>query len=264
MSKQEKRAKADKKAKVKAEAIVTDAVATVKAKRSRAVTDADRDTAQQIKDRRDAGMVWWQIAFELGLPGSADNVTQGKSGASKARAIYKKVFGDYPKTQRMRRGPDETLAGANGNRTRNSRGHEVVKAVRGKPIFSDDISDEDLVTAIAGKRITWNVFLTDPATGKDEFVAQDEQIVNEQTAITVKQDNDGFRYVTFREGHDASVPVEVRHVPGKYRHVFLRNIVKVAGTGRRVPTEEVKAAAEERRAAKRTRRVARKATGAAK
>lgn len=264
MGKQEKRDKASKKAKAQADAIVAETVEKVKrTRRSREATDGDRETAAQIKERRDAGMAWWQIAHELGLPGSADNVTQGKSGASKARSIYKKVYGDYPKTQRMRRAPDETLAGANGTRTRNSSGHEVVKAVRGKPIFSNSITDEELVTAIAGKKITWNLFLHNPVTGQEEFIGQDEQIVHESTAITVRQDSDGFRYVTFREGQGSDVPVEYRNYPGKYRSVFLHNIVKVAGTGRRAQTAEVKQAAQDRVERKRTRRQSRrKAVGA--
>lgn len=264
MGKQEKRDKADKKAKVKADKIVEEAVATVKAKRAsrNEVSDEERDLANQIKERRDSGMAWWQIAFELGLPGSADNVAQGKSGASRARAIYKKVLGDYPKSQRMRRGNDESQSVASGSRRRNRQGHEVVKAAAGQPVFADDVSDEDVIAAIRGKKIAWDLFTTDPVSGRSEFMMTDEQIVHESAHIEMRRDGDGVRHVTFREGQGNDVPVELRGARGKYRTVYVKSIVKVAGTGRRVQTEEAVAARKERSAQKRARRVSRKAASA--
>lgn len=95
-----KRAKAAKKAKrhdqrgkdhpdavAKADAII---------ERVKTATAEDHALGKQVKELRDGGMAWWQIAYQLNLPGSGPNVAQGKSGAARARALYKKTFGDLP------------------------------------------------------------------------------------------------------------------------------------------------------------------------
>lgn len=263
MGKQEKRSKAEKAAAVKAEEVIAATVEKVKAKAARRneVSEEERDTAAQIKERRDLGMAWWQIAFELGLPGSADNVAQGKSGASRARSIYKKVLGDYPKTQRIRKGPDESLASATGSRRRNRHGHEVVRAAAGQSVFPEETSDEDIVAAVLGKKIEWEMWRED-LTGKVEFVGTDEQIVHERFRCKIITNADGERILQFREGVGNDLPPEYRGMAGKYRSVYVHRIVKVAGTGRRVETEEVVAARQERTAKKRARRVSRKASAA--
>lgn len=264
MGKQAKRDKAEKVAAVKAEEVIAATVEKVKAasrKRGEA-SEEERATAEEIKTRRDAGMAWWQIAFELSLPGSADNVAQGKSGASRARSIYKKVLGDYPKTQRIRRGNDESQTAATGSRRRNRQGHEVIKALPGQPVFADSVSDDDVIATIRGKEIAWDIFTVNPLTGSSEFMMTDEQVVHEQAAVTMRRDKEGFRYVTFREGVGTDLPPEMWSLRGKYRSVFVHNIVKVAGTGRRIQTEEVVEARQERTAKKRARRVSRKAASA--
>lgn len=283
MSKQERAAKASKKADAQAARIVAEGIKAQKAKggepltvdekaaivdkvakpkRGGEPTDEERQQAETIKAGRDAGKAWWLIAHEMGLPGSAPSVAQGKGGASRARAIYKRVLGDYPRKQRMRQGNDETQAVANGTRRRNRQGNEVVKAAPGQPVFADSVSDEEVIAAIRGKQIEWEMYRDDAVSGKPEFVGMDEQIVHESAAVTMRRDKEGFRYVTFREGQGNDVPVELRGYKGKHRSVFVHSIVKVAGTGRRVQTEEVVAAQQERTAKKRARRVARKTAGA--
>jgi hypothetical protein len=135
-----------------------------------------------------------------------------------------------------------------------------VKATAGKPVFADTVSDEDVIAAVTGKEIAWDIFSTNPITGESEFVLTDEQIVHERMSVTIDRDNEGFRVLHFREGVGNDLPPEYRGLAGKYRHVFVHRIVKVAGTGRRVQTEEVVAAAQERKAVKKERRANRKAS----
>ena len=62
----------------------------------KADVSADHAVGHKVKELRDAGMAWWQIAYQLELPGSGPNVASGKAGAARARAAYKKTFGDLP------------------------------------------------------------------------------------------------------------------------------------------------------------------------
>lgn len=71
-------------------------VAEAIVKKVKAEVAADHSLGHQIKELRDGGMAWWQIAYQLELPGSGPNVAEGKSGAARARSLYKKTFGDLP------------------------------------------------------------------------------------------------------------------------------------------------------------------------
>lgn len=232
MSKQAKRDKAEKQAASQAEAIVEKAVKKVRAKAE--ASDEEKALGQRVKELRDGGMPWWQIGFELGLKGSADNVKQGKTGASQARRLYRLAFGDVPRTQRQRKGPDETLAGVSGKRRRNRNGDEVVKAEPGQPMFSPDTPDEEVLEALLGKAITWDMYVSD-RHGKMQYAGTNEAIVNKSKPVRIEillgtgGDGTEDRVITFREAQDNSVPINLRGVPGPYRSVRLSRIIKVAG-----------------------------------
>lgn len=65
-------------------------------KKVREATAEDHALGKRIKELRDGGMAWWQIAYQLELPGSGPNVAQGKGGAARARTLYRKTYGELP------------------------------------------------------------------------------------------------------------------------------------------------------------------------
>lgn len=211
MGKQDKRDKKAKAAKVKADAIVAEAVETVKRKRG-TVTDEDRALGQRVKELRDQGKPWWQCAFEMGLPGSADRLPEGKPGAHRARTLYKAAFGSLP--ERVRKTSDRERAARK----------DVIKAEPGVPLFTEDDHEDTIVEKVRGKRVTWDVFTPD-----GEFIKSDSAVVHERCAVEVLQGNDGKWFLRFRASHerDNSVPMAYRPVPGQYHNVLLTRITRV-------------------------------------
>src|SRR5687767_6868447 len=97
---QAKRDKANAKAAEVVDAAIEAAVATIEAKPKRgALSPEHAALAPKVKELREKGLAWWQIGFELGLPGSADTVAKGKGGAAFARKIWKAAFGEVPRVQ---------------------------------------------------------------------------------------------------------------------------------------------------------------------
>lgn len=155
-----KRAKADKKRKrhdqrgkdhPEVKAVAGEIVEAVKAQ-----VTADHAAGRKVKELRDTGMAWWQIAYQLELPGSGPNVAQGKAGAARARSLYRKTFGELPGDV-ARRSTKASRAAGDGT------GAPVVR----KPQFADgqlewDMPDAALAEAnaeilerVAGKEIRW-------------------------------------------------------------------------------------------------------------
>lgn len=215
-NRQERRVKAEKKAAAQADAIVADAIEKVKAKRGEA-TDEERALAQQVKELRDGGMAWWQIGFTLGLPGSADNVAQGKSGASRARGLYKKAFGSLPATARSMAAKTGGAFGHGPKPVGTKRRDAIVRDPGTESMFTDH-SDEDIANMLRGKRIVW----TNTVAG-----IQEEARVHEKARIAIVEMPSG-RAVQFREAQGNDVPMSHRGLPGMYRTVRLEAIVRVA------------------------------------
>lgn len=112
----------------------------------KAAVGADHEMGHKVKDLRDTGMAWWQIAYQLELPGSGPNVASGKAGAARARVLYKKTFGSLPGDV-AKRSTKASRAAATGD------GAPVVR----KPVFTEaDLSDADeLLARVVGKEIRW-------------------------------------------------------------------------------------------------------------
>lgn len=226
MTKQERRRKAAK-SPAEVEAIVEqgveDAVKAVvtKAKRG-AVPPEFAAMAEQVKTLRDAGKAWWQIGYELGLPGSADTVAKGKGGAAYARKVYKSKYGEVPRTQVR-----------NGSRSRKAEKNEHVRALKestktarveavrsGEAVIKPDMTDLEVVEMLDGRMITWSFNLANVDNQGDEFF--DCTIGVFKGTLKVK----GLgvdRYVDFRE-YDPTAPVAVRGIPGGLRSVRLSSI----------------------------------------
>jgi hypothetical protein len=84
------------------------------------------EQGKRVKELRDKGMAWWAIAHEMGLPGSASNVKEGKSGAARARALYRKTFGELPGDVVKRS-------------TKATRANDPTTAVVRKPVFDPQL-----------------------------------------------------------------------------------------------------------------------------
>lgn len=215
MSKQEKAARKGKAAAQKAAVIVEEAVAKVKAKRGEA-TEEDVALGHKVKELRDTGMAWWQIAHELGLPGSADNVAQGKSGASKARRLYAAAYGSHPSTPRGPRTVDDGSPKPRGKRSRTG----AIKRVEGGSMFAG-ATDEEIVVMVGGKQITWENSLS---PGLEESA-----LVHKGTPINIVESKQGraleFRTTIMETSSDADR--KFNFLAGPWRTVVLDRIVKV-------------------------------------
>jgi hypothetical protein len=238
-NRQEKADKANKKAKKKADEIVDKAVAAAVTKAATpkrgGLKPGEDDLAAQVKELRDGGMAWWAVGQALGLKGAGDSATTGKGGAAQARRLYAAVNGgSYPRKQRMRKPADETLNGVQG-----SRKGDVVKATPGEPMFDKSTMDEEVIDALKGKRIEWDMYVYNPQTGQhDHYAGRNDAIVHPKMSITIDdaRDQDGInmgdRIVNFREAQGNDVPLQYRGTPGAYRSVRLSRIVKVDGRTR--------------------------------
>lgn len=222
--------KAEKKAAQQADAIVGEAIAKVKAKRGEATED-EKALGQQVKSLRDNGMAWWQIAHSLSLPGSADNVAQGKSGASKARALYKKAFGELPTTAR-------SLAAKTGGAFGHGPKPQGVKARRDvikkdpalDTMFDEPLTGSEIIEMLRGKKIT----LLNSVGGQEET-----HRIHERYNIRIAQANVNTWHppmrveyaITFRDANardDREVPMNYRDFPGGSRTVRLSSIIRVS------------------------------------
>lgn len=118
---------------------------------------SEHDIGHRVKELRDGGMAWWQIAYQLELPGSGPNVATGKSGAARARALYKKTFGELPGDTAQRSTKASRAAG-------DGSGAPVVR----KPQFSEALllpfydtaaaeaeATTEILERVRGKEIRW-------------------------------------------------------------------------------------------------------------
>ena len=162
-----------------AEAVVEAVVATV---------TADHALGHQVKELRDTGMAWWQIAYQLEMPGSGPNVAQGKSGAARARAAYKKTFGELPGDVAQRSTKASRAAGGS-----------PLPVGRRKCVFSEeDLADDGaLILGIRGKMIRW-LGSTPYGFGPGALITEREARVHPEW-LEVTRGNENGPMLHFRE-----------------------------------------------------------------
>lgn len=222
-SRQERTAKATKKAEQQASQIVEEAVAKVT--RTRKLSDEHRALAGQVKALREKGVAWWQIGFELKLPGSADNVREGKSGASFARRIYASEFGAVPRTQRRTGGGEKN---ADVKAIKSQRKMDRVEQVKsGKSVLRESMTDEEVVETLRGRVIGWTTNIArycemNGPVDDDEsmFFEQEAGVHRKWCKIEVYS---GDRCVVFKE-FEPRAPLKYRGIAGKTRIVRLSQI----------------------------------------
>lgn len=135
---------------------------------------ADHEIGHKVKELRDTGMAWWQIAYQLEMPGSGPNVASGKAGAARARAAYKKTFGELPGDVARRSTKASRAAGE-------VNGAPVVR----KPVFTEDnLGDADAVLKrVAGHEIRW-IGRTTCADGSTIETEREARVHTEGASIT--------------------------------------------------------------------------------
>lgn len=223
MSKQDRKAKAEAKAAEVVDAAIETAVATIADKPKRGALPPEfAAMADKVKALREAGKAWWQIGYELGLPGSADTVAKGKGGAAYARKIWKGAFGEVPRVQ-VRDGSRSVKREKNEHvrALKESTKTARVEAVRsGEAVIKPDMTEDEILAMLDGRLITWSFNLANVDNQGDDFF--DCTIGVFKGTLRVK----GLgidRYVDFRE-YDPTAPVAVRGVPGGLRSVRLSAI----------------------------------------
>lgn len=162
-----------------AEAIIAEVSADVAAQHA---------LGKRVKELRDGGMAWWQIGHELGLPGSGPNVASGKGGASRARTLYKKTFGELP-------------GGTVARSTKASRKAAVetgeAPVVR-KPLFSaEELADlPGLVDRVAGHEVRW---VGRVACSDGSEIATEREARFHPKGVTAVANGDGRVVINFRQ-----------------------------------------------------------------
>jgi len=230
MSQQERRAKADKKAAQQAETIIEAAKAKVAAsaeqKPARGALSAEHAAlGPRVKELRDEGLAWWLIGFKLSLPGSADNVAQGKGGAAFARKIYAKTIGEVPRSQQRNgtraasREKNEDIRDLKKQRKRD----RVAAARAGEAVLRESMTDEEVVETLRGRVIGWHIDVASigPVKGTEPHYLEQETGVHRRWCKVIEID--GERCITFRE-YEPKGPVRYRDIAGATRTVRLRSI----------------------------------------
>lgn len=234
MTKQDKRVKAERAAEQEAGRIIAEAERKVAAQaasptekpvRSRALAPELAAHADAIKAGRDAGTPWWRIAFDLGLPGSADNVAQGKSGAGLARRIYASKFGALPprvvsEKTRQRRHRDATTSETVKAVRATPRDERIAKVKGGEAVLDLSLDDDAMRAALVGRTLVWSINLADMDGGPDDY-SDDSATVHPRYCKF--ETHGGERCVAFRE-LDTAAKGDARMNPGPTRVVRLSRI----------------------------------------
>src|SRR4051794_13064093 len=227
MTKQTRASKKRATAKKKADVIVAETIAKVKAspdswasERQEGVSDEDWLLGVRCRELREEGEPWWAIARAMDLEGAGESAVTGKKGAARARLVYKKAFGSFPRT--FTHG-GKTIAERNEHiremqKTKKTERRMLAKS--GKSVISPDMSDEDVATMLKGHRIRWWVQSEIVPDGMDQ-----EACVHPRAPFYIMDEGED-RVVEFREEH-RNAPPDVRWIPAHIRTVRLSSIYSV-------------------------------------
>lgn len=173
------------------------------------------DLAVEVRKLRERGDSWWRVAYELHLPGSGASNKQGRKGSAFARRLWRAAWG---KTYLGERGQRESKV------SREARALENL----GRPYFSEDVSDAEVIKLVTGRMLHWVTRL--PV--KDGLVvsAQEAYVHHDPRLVMVRQGPKG-RYLEFFEQVDAAqLQVDPRLAiakSGPQRAVYVDRITRV-------------------------------------
>lgn len=240
MSRQERTARRTRKAAAQAEAIIDSAVKTLERKGSPAPMSSPQDWQQpedcddetweiavQVRRlREEEGLAWWRIGHALSLPGSADNLEEGKVGARQARRAYRKAFGEIPKTHTWGQQSERQSRRADTNPDRAAlkatpKGERVEAVRSGRSVIDPEMDDDAVLAMVKGRTITWSINLGNIDGMGDRFV--DESSTVHRVMARVETQPNGVRVLHFKEVHD-NVPIEFKGRAAGTRTVRLSSI----------------------------------------
>jgi hypothetical protein len=158
--------KAQDEAATQAKEIIAEETAKVIAKRNeparlKGCSDEDYALAMKVRSLREQGAAWWAIGQQMGLKGAGNSAKSGKTGAAHARRLWEKAWGPTYKDTSV---PRETKAIK----------RERALTQPGKPYFSGDATDLEIIDAVQGREITW---LTRLAAGDGVVVSEQKTVV---------------------------------------------------------------------------------------
>lgn len=166
------------------------------------MTSGEWEAAKAVRVLREGGLAWWDLAHTLGLPGSGPSVATGKTGASYARRLYERAFGDRPRGHRA-----------------SSVGSAERRAEAAGPWFGADKTVEEVCLEVAGQEVTWQVR---PAEG---IQFTDSAVVSPKGASAYRDNAITFHTVVFGAPEKGKGSIWMR---GPERTVKIANIIRVA------------------------------------
>jgi hypothetical protein len=173
------------------------------------------DLAVEVRKLRNRGDSWWRVAYELHLPGSGASNKQGRKGSAFARRLWRAAWG---KSYLGERGQRESKI------TREARAMENL----GRPYFSEDAHEEDIIKKVTGQMIHWVARLE----GKHGLItsAQEAYVHHDPRLVKYRIGPQG-PYIEFYEQVDAA---QLRVDPqlsiaksGPQRAVYVDRITRV-------------------------------------
>lgn len=174
---------------------------------TRVAPAVDADLAAECKRLRDGqGMAWWAIGAKLGLPGAGTSAANGKSGAARARALYRQANGGTPPPRtRAERAPSTNPRAPRHAGNSGSKLERKLTLVEKGHVIPADMDDEAVVAMVAGRTIEWAINLADIWPGEDHWMNMEARIHPVDCIMEEEPcKRDGSRVLRFREflGYD--------------------------------------------------------------
>lgn len=164
----------------------------------------------ECKRLRDAeGMAWWRIGWELKLPGSANNVREGKSGAAQARKLYAQANGGKPHEPATRAARERAVKNPKHAANLGSKTDRKITLVERGHVIPTDTPNEEVLAMVRGRTIEWAIDVRALAGGDGEphWLNQEARVHPDEDCVVLETDEDGepilskdgSRVIRFRE-----------------------------------------------------------------
>lgn len=240
MARQERTARATKRAAVQADKVIEQA-----AQKARRSTAARRGTttpakpsspasvdpaAECVRLRDEEGLSWVQIGMALKLPGS-------KGGAANARKLYDSTGRDHRSAGTVKRhAVAATTPSERKPRTRRPKPESqkaVMKKVRtgAHNVLPLDTPDPEIGAQLAGRLVKWTIDVGKLCGGKvgEGPFKEEEAIVHPDDILITRDEHGNDPHVTFREGQSVKLNGVPSFVATAYRTVRLSSIYHIGG-----------------------------------
>lgn len=174
------------------------------------------DLAVEVRRLRGKGEPWWRVAYELGLPGSGASNRQGRKGSAFARRLWRAAWG-------------KSYTGTTGTRESKARREERAMSNAGRPYFTEQATEMEVIDKITGQLIHWVARLNVP--GGLVTSAQEAYVHDDPRLVKYHENGPQGPYVEFYEQVDpAQLLVDPRlsiAKSGPLRAVYVDRITRV-------------------------------------